>query len=229
MKSATAATLLPFALAAHVGARESAGLTYSISDVEAGCAPMDDKTYCYYFLMVSKSDNPGFGVGCQSGGESPDGALPASDKFWDCGPYTLGVSKTPNNDGGLVFLLDETRNHTTGTFTVRKDDWKLTETETDDPEKGQKWSYRDGKAFDVEVEDANSGAPSGGAATATASAAPTGSGSGSGSASASPTAAPSETSASSPSASPSDKPSGATRESAFAGVIFFAGLMALVF
>ncbi|KAK7955812.1 uncharacterized protein PG986_005034 [Apiospora aurea] len=205
MKSATAATLLPLAWAAHVGARESTGLSYSISKVEAGCAPMDDKTYCYYYLMVSKSDNPDFGVGCQSGGESPDGALPASDKPWDCGPYTLAVSKTPNNndDGGLVFLLDETRNHTTGTFTVRKDDWKLTE--TDDGEKSQTWSYRDGKAFDVEVEGAST------------------------TASASTTAPPSETAASSPSASPSDKPSGATRESALAGVVFFAGLMALVF
>ncbi|KAK8052408.1 hypothetical protein PG993_003793 [Apiospora rasikravindrae] len=240
MKYATAATaataLLPLASAAHVGARESTGLTYQISDLDAGCSPSYGTTYCYYSMTVHKSDNPDFGVGCEAGGESPDGALPASDKAWDCGPYTLTVSKA--GDGGLEFLLNEPRKHMAGTFTVRKDELKPKATQNGDGKEGQVWSYREGKPFDVKVESGKealppiSAAPSGSAAgehLPTASSASAVSTASSGSASASTTAASSETSASSPSAGPSDKANGATRESAFAGVLFLVGLMALVY
>ncbi|KAJ5611351.1 hypothetical protein N7510_008070 [Penicillium lagena] len=207
MKYTIAAALLPVAWAANIDARQATDLKYEISDFGAACSP--DSIY-------STSNNPEFKQGCDPMATTVDGELPALSET-QCGTYTISVAKS--DDGGLVLTVNSDMEALTGTFTIPSDDLK-----TIREGKGTVQEYTGDSTFTIDIKNASSAS---GSASGTTASNPTASSA----SSVSPTAAsePSTTgTTTSSSASPSET-NGATRESAFAGVLFAMGLMAFIF
>ncbi|KAK8043043.1 hypothetical protein PG994_013526 [Apiospora phragmitis] len=195
-------------------------------------------------MQVRASDNPGFSTGCETSCKSP------TNELVGCGPQRSGaysLSTAMDGDDAVVVTLKSRK--AMAEFTVRLDDMTRVDG-TVDTGAMTTWTYKDDanivvptRDLEVSRDDPAWIVPSGvewDLASATASviataalaAGTTKSSSSVASVTASPTAAESEPSATeaetSASASPSDEPSSATRGSAFAGVIFAIGLMALV-
>ncbi|KAH8163857.1 hypothetical protein CIB48_g4385 [Xylaria polymorpha] len=225
MKYTAAAALLPLlAPAANIDARQTTDLKYEISNFSAACKV--DSNYCFYEISIVTSNNPEFKVSCDATGTSDTGDLPAVGQT-QCGTYTIAVAKS--DEGGLVLTVTSDRGRLTGTHTILNKDIEIS-TSSDHTVQ----SYRGDTSFTIDVKNASSASAStSGTNTitsiATASTSPSAS---------SPTSSISSTTTSTPSttnptttassANPSDT-NGATRESAFAGVMFGVGLMAFMF
>ncbi|KAI0405714.1 hypothetical protein F4802DRAFT_561648 [Xylaria palmicola] len=216
MKYTAAAALLPLlASAANINARQATDLKYEISDFSAACTT--ENNYCFYGLSIVTSDNPDFKVSCDAPGTSDNGELPAVGET-QCGTYTVSVSKS--DDGGLVLTVNSNRGRLTGTHSIPGNDL---ESSTSGDRAVQ--SYKGDTSFVIDVKNASSAS-----GTSTITATPTASSSPSDSSSAS---SVSSTAASGPSTTTSDsagpsETSGATRERAFAGVMFSVGLLAFM-
>ncbi|KIN03337.1 hypothetical protein OIDMADRAFT_177610 [Oidiodendron maius Zn] len=224
MKYTTAAALLSLASAAN--------LSYEISDFSAACTP--GSTNCLYELTIATSNNPEFKESCEAIGASNNGELPAVGAT-QCGTYTISVAKSDN--GGLVLTVNSVTESLTGTFTISSDDLTTTTSGASTVQ-----SYTGDSAFTIDIQNASSTSASTSGTTAsvsgtTASASGTtastltassASSASSSASSVSPTAAstPSTTGTTTSSSASPSKTNGATRESAFAGVLFAIGLMA---
>ncbi|KAI0485635.1 hypothetical protein F4859DRAFT_471903 [Xylaria cf. heliscus] len=228
MKYTVAAALLPLlASAANIGARQATGLQYLISGFTGTCT---DTTTCLYEISIITSNNPKFQISCDAPGDSTNGDLPAVSPI-KCGTYTIAVSKPA--DGGLILTVSGSSG--TGTHAISSDDLHTTTAN------GQSLqSYVGDSSFTIDIGSTSSGSSSGSTSvsgTSTAASTPTASSSSSSSSAASSSASSASSAASTPSTtgtttSSSSTPSpsnGATRESAFAGVAFAAGLMAFLF
>ncbi|KAK8052409.1 hypothetical protein PG993_003794 [Apiospora rasikravindrae] len=237
------AALLPMACAA--GDLDGRSKKYEISNLTATCYDAYETHYCVWDLMVSASDKPNYGAGVETMCESPTGALVG------CGPgesgsYSLSTTVHEHNNTLLVTLKSR---DDMAAMAMPLEDF----VEVADPPattyggKSAMWLWRGGESFsvpakDLEVSDDDppfiappkvvewdlASASASGIATA-ADEAPTRKASSSmASATAAPTASATDDAATSDSANPSDHPSGATRDSAFAGVVFFIGIMGLL-
>ncbi|GAP87243.2 hypothetical protein SAMD00023353_2300120 [Rosellinia necatrix] len=181
-----------------------------------------------YDISIVTSDNPEFGVSCEAIGTSEKGELPVVNET-QCGTYTVAVAKS--DDGGLILTVRSDQKRRVGTYTIPSDDI------TTATSGGQ--SYTGDSSFTIDVKNAFSGSASGSASVSGTSAAATSTPTVSSASSASPSASsisstttlePSTTgTTTSSSSSPSESTNGAARGSAFASVLFAAGLMALVF
>ncbi|KAK8010050.1 hypothetical protein PG990_009015 [Apiospora arundinis] len=249
-----AASLLPLAQAASTGDRQlfKSDVKYKISEFETICEDAYGVKWCGYEFQISTSDNPLFGEGCSSVDKTTDGKL-SSAPLTECGTFAFAVEKQGDGNSFIV-TVNHKQKYLTGNFTIRRDELKSVEPQTvtmDDETTYQPWyeqlSYRDGDAFDVDTQRTvmmegdegydelvysmaltatETGMPTAKAAMATAvsSGSPA-------SASASPTVAAKASTTgteTSTSTSPSET-NGATREGAFAGVMFGMGLMAFAF
>ncbi|KAK8080994.1 hypothetical protein PG997_008812 [Apiospora hydei] len=246
MKYATiaAAALLPLAWAAEdLDSRSSK--TYEISNLTAACYDAYETHYCVWDMMVSASTNPNFGEGVETMCESPSGALIGCDPG-ESGSYSLATGVHEHNNTLLVTL--RSRSDMARMAMPLEDLVAVADPpETKDGGKSAAWSFKGGKAFVVPAQELDvtpddppfiaptavewdlASASASGIATA-ANGAPTKKASSSivASVSAAPTA-DAEPSATDAAASASATPNDATREGAFAGVLFSVGLMALVF
>ncbi|KAI1147969.1 hypothetical protein F4825DRAFT_118388 [Nemania diffusa] len=225
MKYTVAAALLPLlASAANIDARQATDLKFEISNFTAACTP--DIIDCVYSITIIVSDNPDFSESCQAFGTNTDGTLPAVNEM-QCGTYTLSVAKL--NDGGLNLTIGSESDRLTGSYTIPSDDLVIS---TSGDHKEQ--SYVGDTSFNIDAKHASSASsPASGTSTSTTASTPITSSS----SASSPTSSVSSTTASEPSttgtttsSSPSPgETNSATRESAFAGVMFAVGLIAFMF
>ncbi|KAI1359506.1 hypothetical protein F5Y08DRAFT_77268 [Xylaria arbuscula] len=223
MKCVIAIALLPLLVfAAHLDAYEAADLKYEISNFSADCI-LANRT-CVYDISIITSDNPEFKVSCQALASTEKGELPAIDET-QCGTYTIAVAKS--DDDGLILTVKSNGKRLMGTYTIPNSEITTT------PSDGQ--SYTGDSSFTIDVNNASSGSTSVSGtstpvSTSTVSSASSASSSVSSVSSVSSTATsrPSTTgTTTSSSVSPSDT-NGATQESAFAGLMFAAGLAAFI-
>ncbi|KAK7957872.1 hypothetical protein PG996_010681 [Apiospora saccharicola] len=246
-----ASALLPLAWAGDdFDTRKGGHLKWKITNFTAAIGDAYGKPYCSYDMMLFASDNPEFGSGAENGCYSDTGELTGCHEPWDAGAYSMSTDAFPENNT-MIITVKSKRAMATWTFPI--DDM----TKWDHPAKGETiwegvttaWAYtRNGgemvaETRDLEVNQADpdwlvptgiewdmASATASGIATATK--APP-SKTAMASVTASPTDAttsePSSAAASSASAKPSDEHSAATRQSAFAGLVFVVGLMALAF
>ncbi|KAK8044190.1 hypothetical protein PG993_004214 [Apiospora rasikravindrae] len=134
MKYATAAAaVLPLAWASNLELRGN-DTKYNISKLEASC-DSDDK--CSYNMQIATGDDSD-STSCSLKSVMKLGAAPESE----CGPYTVSAVKP--HDGGINFLVGQSKKGLKGVFTVYPKDMK--KTESDD---GEVLSYKGGDAFDV--------------------------------------------------------------------------------
>ncbi|KAI1191170.1 hypothetical protein F5B17DRAFT_383925 [Nemania serpens] len=218
----TAAAALLLASAASIDARQAADLKYEISDFSAACTT--ESTYCFYEISIVTSNNPEFKVSCDAMGTSDNGDLPAVSET-QCGTYTVSVAKL--DDGGLVLTVNSDRGRLTGFYTIPSDDLTTTTSGNRTVQ-----MYGGDTSFTIDVKNASSASTSASGTSTTASISTALSSlSATLSASSVSSTAVSEPSATGPTTSSSPSPSatsGATRESAFAGAMFAAGLMAFI-
>ncbi|KAK8128874.1 hypothetical protein PG984_009982 [Apiospora sp. TS-2023a] len=248
--AAAAAALLPLAGAAEdFDTRKGGHLKWRINNLTASVGDAYGKPFAMYDMMVYSSDNPDFGTGAENSCyATSDHELTGCEEPQNSGAYSMSTSV--NNDNNTLIITLKSR-RAMAQFLVpisKMDKWDASEwggaedgpnmtwtlpadhselvSETKDLEVNQAdpaWLVPTGVQWDLASATASGIATAMGSApiktgTASVSASPAG---------ASPTSEPSATS--SPSAKPSDEHSAATRQSAFAGLVFAVGLWALVF